>query len=60
VEALTALVELGVGVACVVLGVALARTRSASGVRVAGLLIALAGVVAAVHAVVIVAWSMTD
>jgi hypothetical protein len=50
VDALTAIVELGVGVACVALGIAVARTRPASAVRVLGAVIAVAGVVAAVHA----------
>lgn len=49
-DAFTASVELAVGLACVVLGVAVARTRPTAAVRGAGALIAVAGLVAVVHA----------
>ncbi|MFN8234046.1 MAG: hypothetical protein U0V56_11470 [Actinomycetota bacterium] len=47
-DAFTASVELAVGLACVVLAVA--RTRPTAAVRGAGALIAVAGLVAVVHA----------
>jgi hypothetical protein len=50
VDALTAVVELGVGVACIALGVTVARTRPAPAVRLLGVLVAIAGAVAAGHA----------
>jgi hypothetical protein len=51
VDALTSVVELGVGVACTALGVATVRTRPAAALRVLGAVLAVAGVVAAGHAV---------
>jgi hypothetical protein len=51
VDALTALVELGVGIGCVTLGVTFARARPVPVVRVLGALLAVAGLVAAAHAV---------
>jgi hypothetical protein len=61
VNALTAVVELGVGVACIALGVTVARTRSAPVFRLLGVLVAIAGAVAAVHAVATtLSWSGAD
>ena len=51
-DALTSIVELAVGLACVVLGVAVARARPSATVRVAGASIVAAGLVAAAHAAV--------
>jgi hypothetical protein len=60
VDTFTTHVELGVGVACVALGVTVARTRATSPARILGILVALAGAVAVVHAVVALFWSDPD
>lgn len=52
-DALTTIVELGVGIACVVLGVGVARARPAPAIRILGGMLTVAGVVAAWHAVAV-------